>query len=70
MEIIIDYNNDKIEIQDDTNPEAIFKVKEPQKFQQVLFELLNRIDEIDGISLRGISLITIDEDTKTTVGEW
>lgn len=59
MIIEVDYNIDEVRIQGDT-----WKVKEPNLILSILEEVLNKIEP------SGVELIKIDEDRRTTIGEW
>jgi len=65
IEILIDYNNDEVVINDGSTHEAKIKVKQPKEIESVLIELLNSLHNSESIVLT-----KVDEDTKVTIDEW
>ena len=74
MTITLNYNDYRIEIADKINNECHFElVKDIHQFRQILEEILNRIDYSKLSSATpylDIELEVINEDSRTTVGEW
>jgi hypothetical protein len=69
MIIEVNCNNDSLEIKSSSYKQPFeFDVKYPTQVIKILEELINLISE-DRETL-GIQLVKIDEDTKTTIGEW
>lgn len=65
MIIEIDCNSDTINLRDnDEKLLATTSVKYPNKFLH-LFELI-----LNGVDAKNVTLTKIDEDRRTTVGEW
>jgi hypothetical protein len=70
IEIEIDYNNDRININDnglraDRCIVYSLDVERPKELEKFFVELFNRID-----GLINIRLVIIDEDNRKTIDEW
>lgn len=71
MIIILDYNNDKLIIEQEKDEITFEKVKQISLIQSILEEIFNRIN-VDGIihDSINIELVKVDEDFRKTIGEW
>ena len=71
IEITVNCNDDTLEINDDVHKQnAIIKLKgSPSHLVTILNEIFNRLGDALG-EMSGIRLTKVDEDTRTTVGEW
>jgi len=68
--IEVDCNNDKLSIKDSTGHlDKELSVKLPTELCKLLSILLDEISGKVDVVL-GVELIKIDEDTRTTIGEW
>jgi hypothetical protein len=65
LKITIDHNNDLISFEKDGKANGEMKLKYPYQFQQVLVEILDRIDNLSDVSIE-----EIDEDNRRLVDEW
>ena len=73
MDIILDYNNDKIEIKSQQIKVVFDHVKNIKLIQQILEEVFNCMDESRLASATpyfDVCIQKMDEDIQTTVGEW
>ena len=72
IEIEIDCNSDVIRLKDEGGKLIIeeFNIKYPDKFIDLFSEVFNRITSIQDSGFIGVLITKIDEDNKTTVGEW
>ena len=66
MKITIDCNNDTLTINDSDNLK--WKIKDPNQMLRILEEIFNDLPSLPVDY--SISLETIDEDSRTTIGEW
>jgi hypothetical protein len=64
IEVIIDCNNDKVELWQNDLLVCEIKVERPSQYVSFFEELFTRVVE------KYVRLVKVDEDTKTTIGEW
>lgn len=73
MIIEVDCNNDRVSLQGSsfkiTDGNVNFKVKDPITILKMLEEIFTAVaDGVDGGL--NVQLLKLDEDTRTTIGEW
>lgn len=70
IEIIVDCNNDLLSTSDDNKVLGEMKVVHPVGLCKILENLFDSISDYKPNVVLYVRLTKIDEDTRTTIGEW